>query len=97
MSAQALWNRLDGGRSSYITRARECAKLTLPFTYPPAGTGPVSALPTPFNSLGARGVNNLAAKLLLSLPASWRRRTVRRSCRPQATALARAVAPGPKA
>lgn len=67
MSAQALWNRLDGGRSSYITRARECAKLTLPFTYPPAGTGPVSALPTPFNSLGARGVNNLAAKLLLSL------------------------------
>lgn len=66
-SAQQLWNRLDGGRSSYVIRARECAKLTLPFTYPPAGTGPVSALPTPYNSLGARGVNNLAAKLLLSL------------------------------
>jgi len=66
-SAKSLWMKLDAGKSSYVNRARECAKLTLPFTYPPAGAGPVSALPTPYNSLGARGVNNLAAKLLLSL------------------------------
>ena len=66
-SAKSLWMKLDAGKASYVNRARECAKLTLPFTYPPAGAGPVSALPTPYNSLGARGVNNLAAKLLLSL------------------------------
>jgi hypothetical protein len=65
--AKQLWNRLDGGRTSYVDRARRCAELTLPFTYPPDGAGPVTALPTPYNSLGARGVNNLAAKLLLSL------------------------------
>lgn len=66
-SVQQLWNRLDGGRTSYIDRARRCAELTLPFTYPPDGSGAVTALPTPYNSLGARGVNNLSAKLLLSL------------------------------
>lgn len=66
-SAQQLWNRLDAGRSSYINRARECAKLTLPYTYPPSGSGPVSDLATPYNALGPFAVNNLAAKLLLSL------------------------------
>jgi len=66
-NGQALWTRLESEKFSYINRAREGAKLTLPFIYPPAGTGSVTALPTPYNSLGARGVNNLAAKLLLSL------------------------------
>lgn len=66
-SAKSLWLKLDSAKSSYVLRARKGAELTLPFTYPPAGTGAVTALPTPYNSLGARGVNNLAAKLLLSL------------------------------
>ena len=66
-SAKEKWNRLDGERSSYVLRARKCSELTLPYMYPAAGTGSASALPTPYNSLGARGVNNLAAKLLLSL------------------------------
>ena len=66
-TAKELWLRLDGIRNSYLVRARECSKLTLPFCYPPLGTSPVTSLPTPYNSLGARGVNNLAAKLLLSL------------------------------
>jgi hypothetical protein len=65
--AKGLWAKMEARKWSYINRARECSKLTLPFIYPPAGSGPVTALPTPYNSLGARGVNNLAAKLLLSL------------------------------
>jgi hypothetical protein len=66
-SAKSLWLHLEAGKMSYVNRARECAALTLPFAYPPAGSGSVTALPTPYNSLGSRGVNNLAAKLLLSL------------------------------
>jgi hypothetical protein len=34
---------------------------------PPRGSGPYTDLPTPYQGLGAQGVNNLSSKLLLSL------------------------------
>jgi hypothetical protein len=48
-------------------RARECATLTIPTLLPPEGATQTTNLPTPWQSTGARCVNNLAAKLLLSL------------------------------
>jgi len=41
--------------------------LTIPSLLPPQGHNNHSTLPTPFQGLGAQGVNNLASKLLLSL------------------------------
>ena len=66
-SARSLYARLENDRWSFLSRARECAKVTLPFLVPPLGHGPVNALPTPWQGIGARGVNNLASKLILGL------------------------------
>lgn len=66
-TAKARYNRLDSLRQPYLDRARECSKLTIPSLVPPQGSSGSTKLPTPFQSMGARGVNNLAAKLLLAL------------------------------
>ena len=66
-SAQSLYNSLEGGRAQYLDRARQASRLTIPYIMPEAGFGPSSRLETPFQGVGARGVNNLASKLLLAL------------------------------
>lgn len=50
-----------------MQRARRCAELTIPSLMPPEGSDENTPLPTPYQGLGARGVNNLASKLLLTL------------------------------
>jgi hypothetical protein len=66
-SAQSIYTSLEGHRYQYVDRARQCSKLTLPYVMPDEGFGPHSRLETPFQGVGARGVNNLASKLLLAL------------------------------
>lgn len=43
------------------------AEVTIPSLFPPQGAGPSEDFPQPFQSIGSRGVNNLASKLLLAL------------------------------
>jgi hypothetical protein len=57
----------ESTRQPYLTRARECSRYTIPTLIPPEGNSSASKIRTPFQAFGARGVNNLAAKLLLSL------------------------------
>lgn len=64
---QARYTQLEGLRTSYLRRARDCSELTIPTLVPPEGAGPSTIYRTPYQALGARGVNNLAAKLLLTL------------------------------
>jgi hypothetical protein len=66
-TAKARYTRLESIRNPYLDRAQECAKLTIPSLIPPQGSSGSTKLPTPYQSMGARGVNNLAAKLLLAL------------------------------
>ena len=54
-------------RLNFLNRARESAELTLPYLIPPQGHNESTTYPTPFQGMGARGVNNLASKLLLAL------------------------------
>ena len=54
-------------RESYLNRARECAKLTIPTLLKDQGSNWATTFQTPFQSIGARGVNHLASKLLLTL------------------------------
>jgi hypothetical protein len=57
----------EGNRDVFLERARRGTKLTIPTLYPPDGKSASTSYPTPWQSLGARCVNNLAAKLLLAL------------------------------
>lgn len=66
-SAKARYSKLETLRNPYLGRARECSTLTIPSLVPPEGITGSTKLPTPFQSMGARGVNNLAAKFLLAL------------------------------
>lgn len=61
------WSKLDSMRTAHLNRARYCSELTIPSLLPKEGTDENTPLPTPFQSLGARCSNNLAAKLLLTL------------------------------
>jgi hypothetical protein len=65
--AAALYSKLESDRLPFLTRARECSKYTLPTLIPPAGHSNATKYYTPFQGVGARGVNNLASKLLLAL------------------------------
>lgn len=61
------YENLSSTRTTYLERAREAAKLTIPSLVPDAGHSSATKLYTPYQGVGARGVNNLASKLLLSL------------------------------
>lgn len=54
-------------RDPFLRRARSGASLTIPSLMPPDGHSGSTDLPTPFQSLGSRGLSNLASKLLLTL------------------------------
>lgn len=66
-SAASRYAALEPKRSAYLERARKCSELTLPHLFPPDATTEAHQFLTPYQGLGARGVNNLASKLLLSL------------------------------
>ena len=66
-TAKARYSKLEGARHPYLSRARDCSGLTLPYLMPPEGDNTGLRFPTPYQSIGARGVNNLASALLLSL------------------------------
>lgn len=68
--ASKLYEKLKANRSPFLMRARDCAKYTIPTLIPPfdgsTNTDAYQYL-TPWQSMGARGVNNLSAKLLMAL------------------------------
>ena len=66
-SAKDRYEHATAERLPYLTRARKCAELTIPSLYPQEGATSATTFPTPYQSLGARGVNHLSAKLLLTL------------------------------
>tara|TARA_Y100000296_G_scaffold86336_1_gene125758 strand:- start:350 stop:1999 length:1650 start_codon:yes stop_codon:yes gene_type:complete len=64
---KGMYERGFSHRESYLNRARECAKLTIPTLLKDQGSNWATTFQTPFQSIGARGVNHLASKLLLTL------------------------------
>ena len=66
-SIESQYIALESERHSFLDRARQASKLTLPYVMPEDGNNSHSRLETPFQGIGARGVNNLASKLLLAL------------------------------
>jgi len=66
-SAKKLYERLANARDPWLRRARTNALYTTPALFPREGQDGTSSLAQPHQSLGARGVKNLAAKLMLIL------------------------------
>lgn len=66
-TAASRYGALETDRQMFLQRAREAAEYTIPALFPPQGHSSSTRYATPFQSLGARGVNNLSSKLLLAL------------------------------
>lgn len=64
---KSLYSSLETQRFTFLRRARDAAELTIPTLMPPQGHSYSTIYPTPYQSIGARGVNNLASKLMLAL------------------------------
>lgn len=67
MTCKSRYARLESDRLTFLNRARRCAELTIPTLIPPQSHSKSTIYYTPWQGIGARGVNNLASKLLLSL------------------------------
>lgn len=76
--AKATYDRLKNDRQPYETRAENCAKYTIPSLFPKDSDNASTDYATPWQAVGARGVNNLASKLMLALfpMQSWMKLTI---------------------
>ena len=66
-TAKERFTTLNGKRDQVLQRGRDCSDITIPALMPPDGADENTNLTTPYQSLGSRGVNNLASKLRLAL------------------------------
>jgi len=67
LNGAARYQSLSRYRDAYLQRARDCSRVTIPTLIPDDGDKDRGSLRTPYQSLGARGVNYLASKLLITL------------------------------
>lgn len=61
------YNKCAQDRDQYLRRGREASLFTIPTLLPEESFSSTSEITTPFQSIGAEGVNNLSSKLLMSL------------------------------
>ena len=69
-TAAGLYEQMASERSTYLREGQESSKFTLPYLIPETAGGSGSRrsrIKTPYQSIGAAGVNSLAAKLLTGL------------------------------
>ena len=66
-TAASRYSKLASDRTTFLDTARDCAELSLPFLLAPSGLASGQKLPTPWQSIGAKGANAMASKLMLSL------------------------------
>jgi len=64
---KAKYARYSSDRDNYLRRGREAALFTIPTLLPEQSSTSSTEMITPFQSIGAEGVNNLSSKLLMSL------------------------------
>lgn len=66
-TACGRYKDLETQRSTVLMMARKCSKLTIPSLIPEEGDTNSTLFHIPYQSHGARGVDNLASKLMLAL------------------------------
>lgn len=67
INGEKEYKRLSEDREQFLNRAKCASALTVPQLYPDNDDTASTTYSTPYQSLGARGVNNLANKIILSL------------------------------
>ena len=67
LSIAKTYENMAADRDAFLSRARSAAELTIPTLMPLEGHTGNSQYETPYQSVGSRGVNNLASKLLMTL------------------------------
>ena len=69
ISARERYNQLSTGRSQFLNKAVECSELTLPYLITQDNATKIDrrTFQTPWQSVGAKAVVTLAAKLMLAL------------------------------
>ena len=69
MTARERYNQLSTGRSQFLDTAVECSELTLPYLITDDNSTKINrrSFQTPWQSVGAKAVVTLAAKLMLAL------------------------------
>lgn len=65
-TAKSRYDELCSRRNPFVYRARDCAALTIPSLLPPQGHNGTQRLPMPYQGLGARGVTNVANRLMMA-------------------------------
>ena len=66
-TAAGRYAQLQSSRSTFDREAKDSSKLTIPSLIPESTVGTKAKIKTPFQAVGARGVNSLASKLLFAL------------------------------
>ena len=66
-SLRQFYQSCENARDPYLRRARDAASYTIPYLVPPDSNSAATEYTTPYQGVGARGVNNLSSKLLLAL------------------------------
>lgn len=66
-TVEQRYHSLETYRQPYLKRAWDCSELTLPALLPRSGHGPTMTLPVPFQNIGARGLNNVTSKMVMTL------------------------------
>ena len=68
MSARERYNQLSTNRSQFLNKAVECSELTLPYLIQDDTSTKINrrSFQTPWQSVGAKAVVTLAAKLMLA-------------------------------
>lgn len=70
ITAAQRYGNLVGGRDEYLSRGREVSRLTIPYIFTGDTTANNTAkgeMPDPHQSVGARGVRNLTARMVTTL------------------------------
>jgi hypothetical protein len=66
-TAASRYETLSSDRTEFLDAARRATTLSLPYLLAPSGHSEGSTLPTPWQSMGAKGVNVMASKLMMAL------------------------------
>lgn len=64
---KTLYAKLEQDREPYLARAREAARLSIPFLVPEDGFSESNSVASPYQSFAAHAVRTLASKILLAL------------------------------
>jgi len=66
-TAAARYEFLTSDRTEPLAAARKATSLSLPYLLPPSGHSSGNNLPTPWQSMGARGCNVITSKIMMAL------------------------------